>query len=69
MNPAADRGPPAAAAAAGGRRPSPELPAPFTAWVWTGPKPVCDAKGRFKDIQTYERAHSADLQRKSKNEQ
>jgi len=30
---------------------------------------VRDAKGRFKDIQTYERAHRADLQRKSKNEQ
>lgn len=29
---------------------------------------VRDAKGRFKDIQTYERAHRADLQRKSKGE-
>ena len=26
---------------------------------------VRDAKGRFKDIQTYERAHRADLARKS----
>ncbi len=30
---------------------------------------VRDAKGRFKDIQTYERAHRADLKRKSKAEQ
>ena len=29
---------------------------------------VRDAKGRFKDIQTYERAHRADLKRKSKDE-
>lgn len=29
---------------------------------------VRDAKGRFKDIQTYERAHAADLARKSKAE-
>ncbi len=29
---------------------------------------VRDAKGRFKDIQTYERAHRQDLQRKSKKE-
>lgn len=29
---------------------------------------VRDAKGRFKDIQTYERAHRQDLQRKSKSE-
>ena len=29
---------------------------------------VRDAKGRFKDIQTYERAHRADLARKSKDE-
>lgn len=29
---------------------------------------VRDALGRFKDIQTYERAHRADLQRKSKAE-
>jgi len=29
---------------------------------------VRDAKGRFKDIQTYERAHRADLARKSKAE-
>jgi DNA-binding protein HU-beta len=29
---------------------------------------VRDAKGRFKDIQTYERAHRADLQRKSRDE-
>ena len=27
-----------------------------------------DSKGRFKDIQTYERAHRADLKRKSKKE-
>lgn len=27
-----------------------------------------DAKGRFKDIQTYKRAHSADIKRKSKTE-
>jgi hypothetical protein len=29
---------------------------------------VRDAKGRFKDIQTYERAHRADLKRKSRSE-
>lgn len=29
---------------------------------------VRDAKGRFKDIQTYERAHRADLAHKSKPE-
>ena len=29
---------------------------------------VRDAKGRFKDIQTYERAHRADLAHKSKGE-
>jgi hypothetical protein len=29
---------------------------------------VRDSKGKFKDIQTYERAHSADLKRKSKAE-
>jgi hypothetical protein len=29
---------------------------------------VRDAHGRFKDIQTYERAHRADLSRKSKAE-
>ena len=29
---------------------------------------VRDQKGRFKDIQTYERAHRADLQRKAKAE-
>ncbi len=29
---------------------------------------VRDAKGRFKDIQTYERAHRADLARRSKTE-
>ncbi|MBN1893724.1 hypothetical protein JW906_04490 [bacterium] len=27
-----------------------------------------DSKGRFKDIQTYERAHRADMKRKSKAE-
>jgi hypothetical protein len=29
---------------------------------------VRDKKGRFKDIQTYKRAHSADMKRKSKKE-
>jgi len=29
---------------------------------------VRDAKGRFKDIQSYKRAHSQDLKRKSKSE-
>jgi hypothetical protein len=29
---------------------------------------VRDKKGRFKDIQTYKRAHSADMRRKSKTE-
>lgn len=29
---------------------------------------VRDAKGKFKDIQTYERAHGQDLNRKSKGE-
>ena len=29
---------------------------------------VRDAKGRFKDIQTYKRAHGADLKRKAKDE-
>ena len=29
---------------------------------------VRDAKGRFKDIQTYERAHGQDLKRRSKSE-
>lgn len=29
---------------------------------------VRDAKGRFKDIQSYKRAHSADIRRKSKAE-
>ena len=29
---------------------------------------VRDAKGRFKDIQTYERAHRADLAKTSKAE-
>jgi hypothetical protein len=29
---------------------------------------VRDAKGRFKDIQTYKRAHSADLRKTSKAE-
>ncbi len=29
---------------------------------------VRDAKGKFKDIQTYERAHGADLKRKAKTE-
>ncbi len=29
---------------------------------------VRDAKGRFIDIQTYERAHRADLKRKSRKE-
>jgi hypothetical protein len=29
---------------------------------------VRDKKGRFKDIQTYKRAHSTDIRRKSKKE-
>jgi hypothetical protein len=29
---------------------------------------VRDAKGRFVDIQTYERAHRADLKKKSRKE-
>lgn len=29
---------------------------------------IRDAKGRFKDIQTYKRAHAADLKSKSKKE-
>lgn len=29
---------------------------------------VRDAKGRFKDIQTYQRAHSMDMKRSSKAE-
>jgi hypothetical protein len=29
---------------------------------------VRDKKGKFKDIQTYKRAHSADMRRKSKAE-
>jgi DNA-binding protein HU-beta len=29
---------------------------------------VRDSKGRFKDIQSYKRAHSADMKRKSKAE-
>jgi len=29
---------------------------------------VRDAKGKFKDIQTYKRAHSADLRKKAKTE-
>lgn len=29
---------------------------------------VRDAKGRFKDIQTYQRAQAADMRRKSKAE-
>jgi hypothetical protein len=29
---------------------------------------VRDAKGRFVDIQTYKRAHSMDMKRKSKSE-
>jgi DNA-binding protein HU-beta len=29
---------------------------------------VRDSKGRFKDIQTYERAHRMDIQRSSKSE-
>ena len=27
-----------------------------------------DAKGKFKDIQTYQRAHGSDIKRKAKNE-
>lgn len=29
---------------------------------------VRDSKGRFKDIQSYKRAHAADIRRKSKGE-
>lgn len=29
---------------------------------------VRDAKGRFKDIQSYKRAHGSDIKRKSKKE-
>jgi DNA-binding protein HU-beta len=29
---------------------------------------VRDAKGRFKDIQTYERAHGQDIKRRAKGE-
>ncbi len=29
---------------------------------------VRDSKGRFKDIQTYKRAHSMDIKRKGKKE-
>lgn len=29
---------------------------------------VRDAKGRFKDIQTFERAHRADLKKKGRSE-
>ena len=29
---------------------------------------VRDAKGRFKDIQTYKKAHGSDIKRKSKSE-
>jgi hypothetical protein len=29
---------------------------------------VRDAKGRFKDIQSYKKAHTADIKRKSKAE-
>jgi hypothetical protein len=29
---------------------------------------VRDSKGRFKDIQTYKRAHSQDIKRKAKKE-
>ena len=29
---------------------------------------VRDSKGRFKDIQTFKRAHGADIKRKSKGE-
>jgi hypothetical protein len=29
---------------------------------------VRDKKGRFKDIQTYKRAHTMDMKRKSKTE-
>ena len=30
---------------------------------------VRDRKGRFKDIQTYKRAHGADIKRRAKGEQ
>ena len=29
---------------------------------------VRDSKGRFKDIQTYERAHGSDVKRRAKDE-
>lgn len=29
---------------------------------------IRDAKGRFKDIQTYKRAHAIDIKRKAKKE-
>ena len=29
---------------------------------------VRDSKGRFKDIQTYKRAHASDIRKKSKKE-
>jgi hypothetical protein len=29
---------------------------------------VRDAKGRFKDIQTYERAHGADIKKRGRSE-
>ena len=29
---------------------------------------VRDSEGRFKDVQTYKRAHGADIKRKSKSE-
>ncbi len=29
---------------------------------------IRDSKGRFKDIQTYEKAHAADLRKKAKKE-
>jgi DNA-binding protein HU-beta len=29
---------------------------------------VRDAKGRFKDVQTYERAHGSDIKRRSSKE-
>ena len=34
-------------------------------WLLHQPR---DAKGRFKDIQTYKRAHASDVKRKAKTE-
>lgn len=46
------------------------MPARTTFRSRTGKKlyVIRDAKGRFKDIQSYKRAHAADLRRKSQAE-